>query len=114
MAEDNIVRTSLAARLREARIHAGLSQGQVGKLLGLHRPSISQIEAGSRKVSAEELTRFSEIYSVSLSWLTNDQSEVPSPAVELAARELAKLKKEDLDRVLRLLRSLRKAGGAQK
>jgi transcriptional regulator with XRE-family HTH domain len=110
MAEIDPARASIAARLRAAREQAGLSQGQVAKLLGLQRPSISEIEAGRRKVSAEELTRFSDIYNVSISWLTKEEPEVSDPAIELAARELAKLKKEDLDTVLNLLRTLRKAG----
>ena len=52
---------SLAYRLRIAREHAGLSQGQVAKLMDYHRPTISEIEAGRRKVSAQELTRFSKL-----------------------------------------------------
>lgn len=111
MAEIEPIRAAIATRLRAAREQAGLSQGQVAKMLGLQRPSISEIEAGRRKVSAEEITRLSEIYKVSVSWLTNEVPEVPDPAIELAARELAKLKKEDLDTVLNLLRTLRKAGG---
>ena len=49
-----------------------------------------------------------------VSWLASEHPEVPDPSVELAARELAKLKKEDLDVVLQLLRSLRKSGGGGK
>ena len=78
------------------------------------RPTISEIEAGRRRVSAEELTRLAELYDVSVSWLTKHESEVPDPAVELAARELAKLKPEDLENVLHLLRTLRKAEGDRK
>lgn len=109
MADADSSRSALASRLRAAREQSGLSQGQVAKILGLHRPSVSELEAGRRKVSAEEVSRFAEIYNVSVSWLMNEQSEVPDPAVELAARELAKLKKEDLDTVLNMLRTFRKA-----
>lgn len=107
-----IDRVDIANRLRVAREQAGLSQGQVARMLDVHRPTISEIEAGRRKVSAEELARLAKIYGVSVSWLTKEESEVEDPAVELAARELAKLKKQDLDSVLRLLRTLRKAEGA--
>lgn len=102
-------RQAIANRLRVAREHAGLSQGQVAKLFGYQRPTISEIEAGRRRVSAEELAKFCEIYDVSISWVATEQSEVPSPEVELAARELAKLKREDLDKVMNLLQTLRKA-----
>ncbi|NUM53516.1 MAG: helix-turn-helix transcriptional regulator [Candidatus Hydrogenedentes bacterium] len=109
MPNEESTQSTLAQRLRLAREQAGLSQGQVAKILGLQRPSISEIEAGRRKVSVDELAQFSTIYDVSVSWLAKNESEVPDPAVELAARELTKLKKEDLDRVLQLLRTLRKS-----
>lgn len=114
-------RALVASRLREARKMAGLSQGQVAKLLGLHRPTISEIEAGNRRVSAEELSRFAEMYDVTFSWLlaeTAEQLEADDPRLQLAARELSKLKPDDLDRLLRLLASMRSSdvdeGGTSK
>jgi transcriptional regulator with XRE-family HTH domain len=103
-------RMLVASRLREARKMAGLSQGQVAKLLAVHRPTISEIEAGNRRVSAEELSRFAELYDVTVSWLlaeTKEQLETDDPRLQLAARELSKLKPDDLDRLLRLLASMR-------
>jgi transcriptional regulator with XRE-family HTH domain len=103
-------RSALAERLREARKAAGLSQGQVAKLFQMHRPTISEIEAGNRRVSAEELMKFSETYDVTVSWLlgeTAEQLEINDPRLQLAARELSKLKPDDLDRLLRLLASMR-------
>jgi len=103
-------RAEVASRLREARKMAGLSQGQVAKLLEMHRPTITEIEAGNRRVSAEELTRFAELYDVTVSWLlaeTADQLTTDDPRLQLAARELSKLKPDDLDRLLRLLASMR-------
>jgi transcriptional regulator with XRE-family HTH domain len=104
------LRSALAERLREARKAAGLSQGQVAKLLQMHRPTVSEIEAGNRRVSAEELTKFAETYDVTVSWLlgeTAEQLEMNDPRLQLAARELSKLKPNDLDRLLRLLASMR-------
>ena len=109
MPDPSTRQADIASRLRAAREKAGLSQGQVAKLLAFHRPTISEIEAGRRKVSAEEISRLAKIYDVSVSWLTNDESEVSDPAIELAARELAKLKKKDLENLLQLLRTLRNA-----
>lgn len=100
----------IALRLKEARKMAGLSQGQVAKLLGMHRPTVSEIEAGKRKVSAEELARFGDVYDVTVSWLLGEtavQLEVDDPRLQLAARELSKLKPDDLDKLLRLLASMR-------
>lgn len=103
-------RSAIAERMREARKAAGLSQGQVAKLLQMHRPTVSEIEAGNRRVSAEELVKFAETYDVTVSWLlgeTADQLEMNDPRLQLAARELSKLKSDDLDRLLRLLASMR-------
>lgn len=102
-------RVVVATRLREARKMAGLSQGQVARILNLHRPTISEIEAGNRRVSAEELSRFAEIYDVTVSWLlaeSAEQLETDDPRLQLAARELSKLKPDDLDRLMRLLASM--------
>lgn len=108
-AKDN-KRALVASRLREARKMAGLSQGQVAKMLELHRPTISEIEAGNRRVSADELSKFAELYDVTVSWLlaeTAEQLTTDDPRLQLAARELSKLKPDDLDRLLRLLASMR-------
>ena len=59
----------LANRLREARETAGLSQGEVARLLGYHRPTVSEIEAGRRRVAAIEVPVFAKTYGVSVGWL---------------------------------------------
>jgi transcriptional regulator with XRE-family HTH domain len=102
--------TQIHERLRAARENAGLSQGQIAKLMRYHRPTISEMEAGRRKVTTEELATLARHYGVTTNWLLND-SDDRDPVVELAARELSKLKKEDLDRFLRILRSMQKLSG---
>ena len=107
---DGPKRDSLPERLKEARKLAGLSQGQVAKMLGLHRPSVSEMEAGNRRVSANELARLAEIYDVSVAWLLGEPPETldaQDPRLELAARELSKLKPDDLERLLKLLAAMR-------
>ena len=109
MAKSDKKNTEIGDRLRTARQLAGLSQSQVAKMLSLHRPSVSEMEAGRRKVSAEELAKLAEIYDVNLSWLAgvDPDEEVESDKVRLAARELAKLKPEDYKRMMHLLRLMR-------
>jgi len=111
MSETEAARRSLIAeRLKEARKLAGLSQGHVAKMLGLHRPSVSEIEAGNRRVSADELARLAGIYDVNVAWLLGeapDTLDAQDPRLELAARELTKLKPDDLDRLLKLLAAMR-------
>ena len=103
-------RSAVAGRLRMAREQAGLSQAQAAQVLGLHRPTVSEIEAGRRRVSVDELVQFASAYRVSLNWLAEGSSEIvgeDADRISLAARELAKLKTEDMEAVLNLLKTLR-------
>lgn len=107
-------RALVASRLRTAREMAGLSQGQVAKLLGWHRPTVTEIEAGRRRVSSEELVEFAHVYRVSVSWLSGEEVEgidAERDRIELAARELSKLRSEDLDRLLGLISAIREHKG---
>src|SRR5205809_5203360 len=93
----------VASRLREARKMAGLTQGQVATQMNLHRPTISEIEAGNRSVSAEELTAFADLYEVSVAWLAGEGAEKLDPhddRLQLAFRDLEKLSEKDLDKLL--------------
>jgi len=103
-------RQIIASRIREARRMSGLSQGQVAKMLNLQRPSVTEIEAGNRAVSAEELSKLAEIFDVSVEWLLGEgaaQLDAHDDRLHLAARELQKLKTKDLDRLLTILASMR-------
>jgi transcriptional regulator with XRE-family HTH domain len=103
-------RAVIAARIREARTAAGLTQGQVAKLLDLHRPSVSEIEAGNRSVSAQELVRLAAVFDVDVAWLGGEGAQDVDPhdnKLQLAARELQKLKPDDLERLLKIITSMR-------
>ena len=100
----------IPARLRAAREAAGLSQGQVAKLMGMHRPTISEIEAGNRRVSADELVKLAELYDTKTAWILGEGPQdisADDPKLQLAARELGKLKPDDLNRLLKLIAALR-------
>ena len=53
-----------AKKIKEARMRAGLSQDEAANYMKLNKRAISQIEAGQRNVSADELAQFSRIYDV--------------------------------------------------
>jgi len=113
MNDENESRLRMATRIREARLLSGLSQGQVAKLLGMHRPSVSGIESGNRRVSADELARLAEIFDVSTAYILGEAPDVISlddPKLLLAARELAKLSPDALDGLLRALAAVRTDG----
>ena len=114
MTEHEERRKAIASRLRLSREMAGLTQSQVAKSLDWHRPTVSEIEAGRRRVSAEELAALAEMYGVNVPWIVGEEDEESSEAadrVKLAARELSKLREEDLDRVLQLVQALRASRG---
>lgn len=82
--------------------------------MGLHRPSVSEIEAGNRRVSADEITRFAELYEVGVSYLAGDAPDtmpLEDPRLQLAARELQKLPSESLDKLLQALAAMRSPSG---
>lgn len=47
----------LGARLRELRLEAGLTQAELARRTGIHRPNIARVEAGRHTPSLETLSR---------------------------------------------------------
>lgn len=104
-------RDHIAAALRQAREAAGLSQGQAARRLGLHRPTVSEIEAGRRRVSAEELKAFADLYRVDVAWILSGGTASPAPVADevlLAARRLSRWSDDDLGRLEELIRMIRR------
>lgn len=107
----NSKRLEIATRLKKARELSGLSQAQVAKKLNVPRPAISEIEAGRRKVSAEELGQFSQLYKVDSSWVlseNDEDTEVSQGKLKFAARELSKMSEEDKNKLFDILNILPK------
>lgn len=114
MSNPILSREIISTRIAIARKNAGLTQGQVAKLLNIPRPSISEIEAGRRRVSAEELVQFADVFCVDIDWLAGKgerENDSLRDELQLAARNLAALKPEDIDKVVNLLLTLKKAEG---
>jgi transcriptional regulator with XRE-family HTH domain len=97
----------LGSRLRIAREDAGLSQAQASKLLGLHRPTLSEIESDNRRVTAGELRNFATAYRVSTLWLLGEPLQADEN-LKMAARQLEGLRPQDLDTVMRVVDSFRR------
>ena len=110
MKEDKAEKRKLiGSRLAIARKRSGLSQSQVAKKLELPRPSISEIESGRRRVAADELVMFADLYSVNMDWLAGrgeEKVDIIRDKLQLAARKVAELKNDDLEKVIDLLTSL--------
>ncbi len=55
----------LGARLRELRLAAGLTQAELARRTGIHRPNIARVEAGRHTPSLETLARIASAIGVS-------------------------------------------------
>ena len=91
----------LGTRLKKAREYLGLTQEDVAKLMGVSRVIITNIEAGIRKVSAEELSKFSKIYGWTMEELLEGEKEEKMP---MFAYTYIYLSKEDQDEIINLIK----------
>lgn len=80
------MRTQIGARIEELRSQKGISQQRLADLLGVSRPTISQMESGERKISAEELDALAETFYVSADSLLNREEE-PKVILQKATRD---------------------------
>ena len=55
----------LGARLRELRLAAGLTQAELARRTGIHRPNIARVEAGRHTPSLDTLARIANAIGVS-------------------------------------------------
>ena len=87
--------SKLSQRIRELREKGGISQERLAELLDVSRPAVSQMEAGERKISAEELIKLSEIFRLSLEDLIDSKKQ---PEVVL----LEEKKKDEAEAQIRI------------
>lgn len=71
MSNDAIPVFGLGDRLRKAREHAGLEQGDIATALGIARTSVSNYETGKTHPRQLVLRAWAETCRVSLPWLTD-------------------------------------------
>jgi transcriptional regulator with XRE-family HTH domain len=104
----------IAQRIREAREYLGLSQGAVADAVGVPRPSISMMESGQRKVSAEELRKLAKLYRKPYEYFLGedvvDENAESTESVTALFRAAKDLSENDRQQVLRFAEFLRDAG----
>lgn len=61
---------ALLAKLKEARVAAGLTQDEAAKLLGKPQSYVSKCEQGERRIDVIELKAFVRIYGKPLAFFT--------------------------------------------
>lgn len=93
-------------RLKKARTDSHLSQEYVAKFLGINRSAVVEIESGKRKVSAEELGKFSELYLIPIDDLLYGKTE--SDTERLLIKKFNSLDEDDQKEILNLIEFKRK------
>ena len=92
---------ALNERLREVRTQKHMSQEDVAAFLGVKRTAIVEIESGKRKVSAYELAKFSELYSISCDELLKGRN--PEINVTILIDGFNDLDERDREEILSLI-----------
>ncbi len=107
MPDDPGVQAALSRRLKEEREYRGFSQEEVARCLGVPRSAISLIENGTRRVSAEELSRLAHLFQTTMESLAGHGQRASEPeSVRMVARAAAGLSEKDRDEVLRFAQFL--------
>jgi transcriptional regulator with XRE-family HTH domain len=99
--DESTIYAVLGELVREHREGQGMSQGALGKRIGLSRASVANIESGRQRIPLHHLYRMADALGVRAHTLLPDLDDLPSPHVErsinstmaLNAREQAEVAK---------------------
>lgn len=67
---------SLGNKIKQLRQEIGISQEQFSNLLKIGRVAVSQIENGTRKITAEEITKIAEVFNISTDTLLYSKKDI--------------------------------------
>lgn len=91
-------------QLRKVRKYMGMSQECVANKMDLHRASIAAIELGNRKITVEELHKFSLLYGISVEQLMyGEKYNSETNDVKMFARNFATLSEYDKKEILNIM-----------
>lgn len=89
-------------RVKSLRKQMHLSQNYVAKYLGVSRSTFTQMENGNRKILAEEISKLSVLFGVSVNTIL-DENELSQPAT-VFARSFERLDESDQAEIMNLIR----------
>lgn len=75
---------AIGERLRQARSAARLTQADTAKALGIPRSAVSDLEAGTRHLTAVELAKCAALYRRPAGWFLGDGPGPDQPPAALA------------------------------
>lgn len=102
-----------AQRLRDVREYLNLSQQYLSDQTGIPRSAISDIERGTRRVTAMELRRLADVFGYRVGYFLGEEEppgEFEGPAAALA-RQASELTPQDQLEVRRFIGYLRETRG---
>lgn len=97
----NTMKETVNSRVKKARNELNLSQSYVAEYLGVNRNAIIEIESGKRKVSAEELKKYSILFGISADELLKGR-KTKEPNM-IFARKFNSLDIKDQEEILNLI-----------
>lgn len=86
---------NFSAKLKRLRKAAGYTQSEAARLLGISASAVGMYEQGRREPDFETTQRICELYSVSPSFLMDENSDTPSEISDVINQIRAKLKQSD-------------------
>lgn len=89
-------------RIKNFRNQLHLSQEYVANFLGINRATYTQMENGKRKITAEDVSKLSELFGVTADALLNENKMSQSATV--FARSFEKLDENDQAEIMNLIK----------
>ena len=89
-------------RIKNFRNRLHLSQEYVANFLGINRATYTQRENGKRKITAEDISRLSELFGVTADALLNE-NKISQPST-VFARSFDKLDENDQAEIMNLIK----------
>ena len=93
---------SIYERIKNYRNQLHLSQEYVANFLGINRATYTQMENGNRKITAEDVSKLSDLFGVTADALLNE-NKLSRPAT-VFARSFEKLDENDQAEIMNLIR----------
>lgn len=89
-------------RIKNYRNQLHLSQDYVANFIGINRATYTQMENGNRKITAEDVSKLSELFGVTADALLNE-NKLSQPAT-VFARSFEKLDENDQAEIMNLIK----------
>ena len=93
---------SIYERIKNYRNQLHLSQEYVANFLGINRATYTQMENGNRKITAEDVSKLSDLFGVTADALLNE-NKLSQPAT-VFARSFEKLDENDQAEIMNLIK----------